>query len=214
MIGFAGAAVALMLMGQSSAGAQADAARLKACLMKVDADAAAGLEEAEKWLALGGRAPARQCAAMALIAKGQPQEGAARLEQLANDKDGGDLKQRAVYLALAGNAWLLAKAPDAAVVTLTNALKLMPNDAGLLRDRARAKMLMQQPDEAMQDLDVALKAEPNSAETLMLRALVYKSRKQYAAALVDIEHAIQASPDDTRLLTLRGDLVEAKRLAQ
>lgn len=211
MIVLAASIVSVLLMGQTTAASQGAAARLDACLAKVDADAEAGLEEAEKWVALGGRGPARQCVAMALIAKGQPAEGAARLEQLANDKDGGDLKQRALYLAIAGNAWLLASSPDAAIVTLTNALKLKPDDSGLYRDRARAQMMLQKPDEAGKDLDTSLKYAPSDPDTLLLRALLRKSQKAYDAALTDVEAAIQASPQDTRLLTLRGDLIEAKR---
>jgi tetratricopeptide (TPR) repeat protein len=211
MIAIAAYIASLILMGQTSVAAQGDQLRLKTCLDKIDVDADAGLEEGQKWVALGGRAPARQCVAMALIAKGQPEEGAARLEQLANDKDGGDLNQRALYLTLAGNAWLMAKAPDAAVLTLTNALKLKPNDAGVLRDRARAQMILQKPVEASADIEASLKAAPGNPDTLTLRALLRKSQKQYDAALGDIDRALERAPQDTRLLTLRGDIVEAKR---
>lgn len=208
----------LILMGQTSLAtpslaARADQLRLRACLEKVDHHPEAGLEEGEKWVALGGRAPARQCVAMAMIAKGQPAEGAARLEQLANDKDGGDLSQRALYLALAGNAWLMANAPEAAMLTLTNALKLKPGDAGLLRDRARAQMILQKPLEAAADIEAALKAAPGDPDALTLRALLHKSQKQYDAALGDVTRALERAPQDTRLLTLRGDIIEAKRRA-
>jgi len=213
MIAIAASIASLILMGQTSTAAQADQLRLKSCLEKVDNDPEAGLEEGEKWVALGGRALARQCVAIAMIAKGQPAEGAARLEQLANDKDGGDLAQRALYLTLAGNAWLMANAPDAAVLTFTNALKLKPNDAGLLRDRARAQMILQKPTEAAADIEAALKAAPGDPDALTLRALMRKSQKQYDAALGDIDRALERVPQDTRMLTLRGDIVEAKRRA-
>jgi regulator of sirC expression with transglutaminase-like and TPR domain len=213
MISIAASIVSLILMGQTSTAAQADQARLRACLEKVDNDPEAGLEEGEKWVALGGRAAARQCVAMAMIAKGHPAEGAARLEQLANDKDGGDLAQRAFYLTLAGNAWMMANAPDAAVLTLTNALKLKPNDAGLLRDRARAEMILQKPVEAAADIEAALKAAPGDPDALTLRALMRKSQKQYSAALGDIDRALERAPQDSRMLTLRGDIVEAQRRA-
>jgi regulator of sirC expression with transglutaminase-like and TPR domain len=213
MIVIAATIVSLVLMGQTSAAWQADQLRLKACLDRVDSDPEAGLEEGEKWAALGGRAAARQCIAMAMIAKGHPEEGAARLEQLANDKDGGDLAQRAFYLTLAGNAWMIANAPDAAVLTLTNALKLKPADAGLLRDRARAQMILQKPVEAAADIEAALKLAPGDPDALTLRALLRKSRKQYDAALGDLDRALERAPQDTKMLTLRGDIVEAKRRA-
>src|SRR5690606_40228459 len=72
------------------------------------------------------------------LALGQEAEGAARLEELANAPDAGGIEERGIYLAQSGNAWLLADMPDAAVVTLTNALKLRPEDGELYKEIGRA----------------------------------------------------------------------------
>ena len=153
--------IALALAASPAAFAQkSESERLQNCIDKIDRDAEEAYQDGLTWLARGNRPGARQCTAMALIALGQEAEGAARLEELANATDGGSLDQRGVYLAQAGNAWLLAKMPDAAVVTLTNALKLRPRDGELRKDRARAYIMIKKWQEAGKDLDNSIELSP------------------------------------------------------
>lgn len=190
-----------------------EAARLADCLSLVESDPEAAYEDGLAWLSAGGRPGARHCTAVALIALGHPDEGAARLEDLANAPDAGGLEERRTYLSKAGNAWLLAGAPEAALVTIDNALKLAPGDPGLLIDRASANLSMERWQQAAGDLDTVLDERPSDPQALGLRARALKELGRYDAALADVEAARTGAPDNIDLLVLRGDIREAARLA-
>jgi len=194
-----------------AAAQQSETARLRACIEKIDTAPKEAYEDGLAWMGMGARPAARQCVALALIALGQEAEGAARLEQLANDKDAGSLDQRGVYLAQSGNAWLLAKMPDAAIVTLTNAMKLRPSDGDLRKDRARAYVMLAKWTEAGKDLDAAVELSPGDAEAHRLRAYALLKMGRLDDAWTDIEAALKQSPDDVSSTVLRGDIREAIR---
>ena len=208
-----------LLLGQSTGAAQTEAARLNACIEKIGVDPENAYEDGIKWLYEGNRPPARQCAAMALIELGQQKhkpeltaEGAGRLEELANAKDAGDIDQRGVYLTQAGNAWMLAGSPEAAVVTLTNAIKLKPKDADLRKDRARAAMMMEKWPEAIKDLDAAIDLSPGDGEAYRLRAKANLENGQLLEATRDIKRARGAAPRDVPTIVLRGRIIEARKI--
>ncbi len=197
--------------GAPAVAQQDEAARLEACIARIDQDPENAYEDALAWMGKGARPGARQCTALALIALGEEAEGAARLEQLANDKDAGGLDERGVYLAQAGNAWLLAGAPEAAVVTLTNAMKLRPRDGALRKDRARAYVMQKKWDEAGKDLDAAIELSPGDAEALRLRAQALMETGKLEDAWTDVSAAMKAAPRDVEVLVLRGQVREAMR---
>ena len=156
---------------------------------------------------------------MALIELGQQKhkpdltaEGAGRLEELANAKDAGDIEQRAIYLIQAGNAWMLAGSPDAAVVTLTNAIKLKPKDADLRKDRARAAMMLEKWPDAIKDLDTAITLSPGDGDAYRLRAQANLENGQLLDASRDIKLARRAAPKDVATVVLRGRIVEARKI--
>lgn len=190
-----------------------EAARLADCLARTETDPEAAYEDGLAWLSEGGRPSARHCAAVALIALGHPEEGAARLEELANAPDAGGIDIRTAYLGQAGNAWLLAGAPEAAILTLTNALKLAPGDPDLLKDRAAALIASERWQEAVSDLDATVASTPLDAEALTLRARAYMELERFDLAIADIEIARGSAPDNIDILLLRGDIREARRLA-
>jgi tetratricopeptide (TPR) repeat protein len=211
----AAAAISIaMLQNVSTDFAQREATRLDACIARIDVDAEEAYEDALAWSFEGNRPGARQCVALALVALGQEAEGAARLEELANATDGGTMEQRALYLTQAGNAWLVAGAPEAAVVTLTNALKIMPDDANLLVDRASAQILLGKWPEAIKDLDKALSASPGLAAAHQLRAEARLNMNDLEPALADVKAAMTAEPDNIDTLVLRGRIREAIRLSE
>jgi tetratricopeptide (TPR) repeat protein len=183
---------------------QSEEAKLRTCMQKIEASPREAYDYGLAWIGMGAR-PA------ALIALGQEAEGAARLEQLANDKDGGSLDQRGVYLAQAGNAWLLAKMPDAAIVTLNNAIKLRPTDGELRKDRARAYVMLAKWQEAGNDLDAAIEYSAGDAEALRLRAYSLYKMGRLEDAWDDVERAMKQTPEDTQTALLRGDIREAMR---
>ena len=207
------------LLGQSTSAAQSEAARLNACIEKIGVDPENAYEDGIKWVYEGNRPPARQCTAMALIELGQQKhkpdltaEGAGRLEELANAKDAGDIEQRAIYLIQAGNAWMLAGSPDAAVVTLTNAIKLKPKDADLRKDRARAAMMLEKWPDAIKDLDTAITLSPGDGDAYRLRAQANLENGQLLDASKDIKMARRAAPKDVATVVLRGRIVEARKI--
>ena len=111
-------------------------------------------------------------------------------------------------------AWLVAGAPEAAVVTLTNALKIMPDDANLLVDRASAQILLEKWPEAIKDLDKALSASPGLAAAHQLRAEARLNMNDLEPALADVKAAMAAEPDNIDTLVLRGRIREAIRLSE
>jgi regulator of sirC expression with transglutaminase-like and TPR domain len=187
--------------------------RLEACIEKIDQNAEEAYQDGLHWLSQGNQPAARQCTALALIGLGQEAEGAARLEDLANGKNAGSLAQRGIYLAQAGNAWLLAKQPDAAVLTLTNAMKLMPKDSALKKDRARAFLMLEKWKEAEADLDAAIEMSPGDGEALEMRARANLKQGEFDAAWSDVKAALKAMPTDVSTAVLRGDIREAMRKA-
>jgi tetratricopeptide (TPR) repeat protein len=205
-------AIAIAIAAGAPAVAQdSEAQRLRECIAKIDTDATAAFQDALTWMGKGNRPAARHCAALALIEMGQPAEGAARLEELANAADAGSLEARAIYLAQSGNAWLVAKNPEAAIVTLTNAIKLSPNDAALHKDRARASLMLKQWDDAGEDLNTAVKLSPGDGEAFRLRALALLKLERYQDAWGDVELALKFAPKDVDAVVLRGDIREAMR---
>ncbi|MEM1106079.1 MAG: tetratricopeptide repeat protein [Pseudomonadota bacterium] len=188
--------------------------RLAACLDLVQTDPEQAYENGLSWLSDGGRPGARHCTALALIALGHPGEGAARLEDLANAPDGGDVATRRSYLGQAGNAWLLAGAPEAALVALDNALKLGPGNPALRLDRALALVSMERTAEAISALDRLETDGALTAEGYGLRARAHVELEQYDAALRDVAVARRTLPEDIDLLVLRGEIREAQRLSQ
>ncbi len=209
-------AVASMALSQSASATidAREAERLEACVAKIEIDPEEAYEDGLTWTYQGNRPGARQCTALALIALGREDEGAARLEQLANSVDGGTIDQRAEYLIQSGNAWLQAGAPEAAIVTFTNALKLKPDTPDLLVDRASAHLMLGQWSDAKKDLDLALALAPGMAIARQFRAEAHLNLDQLDAAMADVEAAMISDPENIDTLVLRGRVREAIRLSE
>ncbi|MEO0700453.1 MAG: tetratricopeptide repeat protein, partial [Pseudomonadota bacterium] len=139
---------------------------------------------------------------------------AARLEALATAPDAVNLDDRALYMAQAGNAWLTANYPDAAVRALDEAIKMRSSDPELYKDRGSAHIALEQWLQAIDDLNAALGLVPSDAETLAMRARANLGFEQLRDAQSDIEAAIVLDPSNIDFLVLRGDIREAIRLAE
>ena len=200
-----------LLAMQANGQSQSPGVRLAACTAKIETDPEGAYEDALAWMNIGSPPQARQCAAMALIGLKQYAEGAIRLEELANADDGGSLDARRVYLTQAGNAWLLAAAPEAALVTLNNALKLAPRDAALRKDIGRAHLLMKSWDLAGKSFDEAIELSPGDAEALMLRGRALLEMDRLEDAWQDVVASMAADPTSVDTVLLRGDVREAMR---
>ena len=209
-------ALAILPVSQSAIAniERAEQERLNACIDQVDADAEQAYEDSLRWLGEGARPAARYCNALAIIGLGNYKEGAARLEELAVAPDAGGEADRALYLAQSGNAWLSAGYPDAAITTLTNALKLAPTDADVRTDRAAAYLMVEEWQPAGDDIDLALSRYPNDLEALRLRARAHLNLQDLEKAEADMSRAMFLDARDIDTLVLRGDIREAKRLAE
>lgn len=212
LIAFA-AGTALMLQSAGAEIAKAEQARLEACVEKIETDPENAYEDGLAWTFEGNRPGARQCTALALIALGNYETGAHRLESLAAASDAGTMEQRAVYLSQAGQAWIMAGAPENAVISFSEALRLAPGTQDLLLDRASAHMMSEDWDKALSDLDQAVANAPGDGPAHQLRAEVHLNKKSLDLAMRDVEAAMAADPKNIDTLLVRGRVREAMRLA-
>lgn len=194
--------------------ARAEQDRLDSCLVKVETAPSEAYEDSLAWLSSGNRPKARYCNAIALIGMERLEEGAARLEALATAPDAIEIEDRRQYLAQAGNTWLAANYPEAAIVALTDALKLKNDDPAIYKDRAAAYLAVQRWVEGVDDLTTALDLNPADAEALSLRARAYLATEDLNSAKSDMEQALVYDPENLDILVLRGEIREAIRLAQ
>lgn len=194
--------------------ARAEMERLQTCIEKVETAPEEAFEDSLAWLGNGNRPKARYCNAVALLALDRLEEGAARLEALATAPDPIELDDRVLYLAQAGNAWLAGNYPDAAIVALSEAIKLEDDDPNILKDRAAAYLAVERWLEGVDDLNAALELAPEDAEALSLRARAHLATENLPAAKADMEEALTIEPENIDILVLRGDVREAIRLAE
>lgn len=194
--------------------ARAEQERLDTCLVKVETEPSEAYEDSLAWLSSGNRPKARYCNAVALIGMDRLEEGAARLEALATAPDPIEIEDRRKFLAQAGNAWLAANYPEAAIVALTDALKLDADDAAIYKDRAAAYLAVERWVEGVDDLNTALVLTPNDPEALSLRARAHLASEDLPAAKADMEEALIYDPENIDILVLRGEIREAIRLSQ
>jgi tetratricopeptide (TPR) repeat protein len=207
-------AAGLCVMPAHAAMDPRDAARLQACITKIETAPLDAYEDGLVWRSQSGAAYAEQCIALARIANGDVAGGASRLAAIASAPDGGDSDQRALLLAKAANAWLMIEAFDPALRALNAALVLKPAEVDLLIDRARALAGLGQWPKAQEDLTLALSKRPNDGLIFKLRAETYVQLKNYDAADRDVLQALRLAPSDVEAHVMRGRASEARRLGR
>lgn len=138
-----------------------------------------------------------------------PGEAAAQLEAradaLASDGPTGAL-HRVRLLRRAGQLWLIAGAPGAAIRTQSAALALAPDDAGLLIDRSIAQGFQGDHWAALDDLYRALDIAPGNVEAVIFRAATYRALASPDLARDDLDRALALAPDHPDALYDRGEL--------
>ncbi len=194
--------------------ARAEQDRLNTCIEKAETAPYEAYEDSLAWLSNGNRPKARYCNAVSLLALEQFEEGAARLEALANAPDPISIENRALYMAQAGNAWLTANYPEAAITALSEALELERRDSDLFKDRAAAYLALERWPEGVDDLNAALELTPTDPEALTMRARAHLYTENLAAAEADMYEALGQQPENLDILVLRGDIREAIRLSR
>lgn len=182
-----------------------DAQRYDACMTLTRRDAMAAFEQALNWQDQGGGAPARHCAAAALVAMKQYKEGAARLEALAQEIRQPELELvRVGVLAQAGQAWLLAGDTARAYAAQSAALKLAPEDPEIWIDRGQTLATAKNYQEAIEDFDRAIAIDPERADAYLFRASARRYLENLAGARQDIDKALKLAPTDPDALIERG----------
>ncbi len=174
-----------------------------ACMALARSRPQSGYDEALAWETLGGGAPARQCAAVALMGLGRFHKAATELERAA--KDGAlapDL--RAELLAQAAQAHIVAGQLRLADADQKAALVLVPDKPDIMVDRAVTLGRMHRYKEAAAVLTSVLRREPNRVEALTLRASAYRHLGRLPPALADIDRALALQPGFVDALLERG----------
>ena len=179
------------------------------CLGLLRTDPEEALAYAGGWEAAGGGEGAGYCAALSLLALGETERGAERLEDLAR-RSGADAATRAAVFAEAGSAWTLAGEPDRAFAAATMALTLRPDDPVLLLDRAVASGSTGRYAEAVEDLDRAVEFDPYRAEAWALRGAAKRQLGRAEEAERDVARALSLAPDNADALLERGALRRTK----
>ncbi|HYD99198.1 MAG TPA: tetratricopeptide repeat protein [Alphaproteobacteria bacterium] len=200
---------ALLLAGPALAQSlPADPAqRLPACLDMARAKPAEALAAARSWEESGGGIPARRCAAMAILHRGDPAAAAKRLAGLAAEmaEIRGPAQEVAALHAQAAQAWQMAGDPERAVQALGQAMALRPDDLDLRVDRAVAFALNRQYWEAVQELDAVLERDPKRLDAWLYRAGAHRLMGNNELALDDAERAVALKPTDPDALLERGN---------
>ncbi|HEY8613338.1 MAG TPA: tetratricopeptide repeat protein [Roseomonas sp.] len=183
----------------------ADSPDYEACLGKLRDDAQGALGFAEAWEARGGGDGARHCSALAMLALGEPERAASRLETLAGRALAGPAARAAVF-GQAGQAWMVAGQATRAYGAFTLALALTPNDPELLVDRAIAAGMLGRYADSLADTAHALAQDEQRAEAWIFHAAALRHLDRAQEALRDIEHALAIEPGSPEALLERGIL--------
>ena len=190
--------------------ADADSRRqYDACMALARDNPEQGFDRAITWRGLGGGDAAEHCAAAALIGLGQYANAATRLEALAA-KSKHIPQVKAGLLAHAAQAWLLGGKSQRAEGVLTAALKLTPDDAALLVDRAEAKAGQKNYQGAVDDLTEAIRRDNRRPDSFVFRATAYRFLDRLELADADVEKALVLEPGHVEGLLERGILRRLK----
>jgi tetratricopeptide (TPR) repeat protein len=175
------------------------------CMAEARSNPKEGFDHATHWLGLGGGDAARHCQGAALIGMGQHEEGARRLEALAQEMRA-ESGFRAELLAQAAQGWMLAGKPDKAEATLNAAIKLAPEDLELHIDRAEALAQRGDLEGAIMDLNFVLARDPLKVDAYVFRASAYRQLGKTDLASADLVTALQINPLHLEAFLERGML--------
>ena len=179
----------------------------ESCLATLADDPAGADSLAESWQASGGGDGAAHCHGLALIALGQPGDGAAVLERLARESNAPALA-RASVMSQAVQARLMVGQAAEARADASAALALAPDDIEVLIMRASAEGSLGAFQDAVVDLNQALQRDTGRTDALVARAVLRRKMGQLDLAQADIGQALTLDPDDADALLERGILRE------
>ncbi|KAA2214375.1 tetratricopeptide repeat protein [Teichococcus oryzae] len=187
----------------------AEGPEYEACLGQLRSDPEGAIARASQWEESGGGDGARHCLALGLLAVGDAERAAGRLERLAASSSAAAAARAALY-AQAAQAWMLSNAPNRAYAAATLALSLTPEDPALLVDRALAAASLGRYPEALLDLDQSIRADGTRADSWVFRAAALRRLDRRDEALRDVQHALSLDPRNAEALLERGILRQLK----
>ncbi|MBV8916397.1 MAG: tetratricopeptide repeat protein [Acetobacteraceae bacterium] len=171
------------------------------CLGMLNTDPSGAIAFADTWT--GGGEAAAHCRALSEVALGEPDRGAEALDKLAATSTAPPAA-RAMVFGQAGQAWMMAGAPDRAYASATQALALSPDEPDLLIDRAIAGTSLERYREAADDLTHALEFDPRRVDALVMRAAAWRQLGLLDQAEDDIDRAFAEDADNPDALLERG----------
>ena len=183
----------------------AEGPQYEECLGLLRNDPDGALSFAEGWEGAGGGEGARHCAALALLALGEPERAAERLEALARNSQGSAAARAAVF-AQAVQGWMLANQAGRAYAAATMGLTIAPEDTGLMLDRAVALGTLGRYRDALDDLARVTQAEPDRAEAWVFQAAALRHLDRLPEAVGAVDRALALAPDNAEALLERGIL--------
>ncbi|MBI1186576.1 MAG: tetratricopeptide repeat protein [Alphaproteobacteria bacterium] len=215
----AAAAFLLLFQADPSAAPQPQGSpRFEQCLSQIEANPGAAYEGAMAWANETRALEAYQCAALALIDMGRPEQAARRLESLAMAAEGQAQSVQISLFSQAGHAWILANEPSRARSAFTRVVASLsatsPQLPDALIDRAIAYGEEGDHRLAEEDLSRALDLRPNDALALRLRALSRMRQSAFDLALADAEAALQIDPANVETALALGHVRESRRIGR
>ena len=175
------------------------------CLAMLNTDPSGARAYADAWEGTGGGEGATHCLALAEVALGEPGTGAEIMDKLAGHSAASAAARAAIY-GQAGQAWLMAGAPDRALGSATLALSMTPDDADLLIDRSIAAATLEHYNDAVDDLTHALDLDPRRTDALVFRAAAWRHLAQLGLAQDDIDRAFVLDGENADAHLERGIL--------
>lgn len=111
---------------------------------------------------------------------------------------------RAFYHFMRAGLWTGKLDNDRAIADLTEAIKLNPKDAQMLRMRALAWTVKGDRDRAIADWDASLKIDPSNVGALYARGEIFLYASDYDRAIADFTAAIKLDPKWGQLYLVRA----------
>lgn len=191
-----------------------DPQRYAGCVNAVSVDAAKVEAYATEWQALGGGLPARHCLALAQTAQGRHAAAAQTLARAAELAERLQSPMVVDFWGQAGNAALLAGDSTGAIRYFNSAIAEAEEGdatvlAGLLIDRARARVDAGALAEARADLDRAQKLDEADAQIWLLSAALARRMADLDRAQQDIARAASLASEDADVLLEQGQIAAA-----
>lgn len=177
-----------------------------ACMVLVQRDPASALESAIEWEKQDGGDAAKHCQARALVGLQRFEDAALLLERIAQTLPQVKAGTASEVFAQAGYAWRLAGKNQLALHDFNEGLKLNPQNAELLVDRANLYGENGMFFEALDDLNAAVDLAPDRPDIYVFRASTYIDMEELELANDNLEKALSLAPDFPEALLQRGRL--------